>query len=81
MSHPQAARGADAEGVESASLCCAVAVKVMAAPNMPAPLYREELLEAIVAFVRHHVDVNVRALLDPKHRKLHRPDEVRGRAL
>ena len=65
-------RSASARTVLRALDCASLALRVLGADDMPKEVYREESIEALVEFVRHHANRNVFAFYDASYYQIHR---------
>ena len=71
-------RSASAQTVLRALDCASLALRVLGADDMPKEVYREESIEALVDFVRHHANRNVFAFYDASYYQIHRGEKAPG---
>lgn len=71
-------RSASARTVLRALDCASLALRVLGADDMPKEVYREESIEALVEFVRHHANRNVFAFYDASYYQIHRGEKAPG---
>ena len=60
--------------------CASLALRVLGADGMPKEVYREESIEKLVDFVRHHANRNVFAFYDASYYQIHRGENARADA-